>query len=286
MAKKTTIPVHSISERSALGLEIGRVNSDSYKMEGVMDAHRDEHYVFLFQRWGNTHAMIDFETVIFDGCCVCCILPGQVHRFVSSGGAEGWMIAAEQSWVNELYRAVFESQLSNLAPVSLDEFEASVLEDAVVLFNKVLQHAGDFPLSVQVLHSLADTAIGMFAALYMDKESRTGTAESRPQSITRQFRNLLVQQYKTTKSPAAFAASLNITPAYLNEAVKQVTGLPVSYWIQREIILEAKRMLYYTDNNAREIAYALGYDDPAYFARLFTKVAGVSPLRFRKDYRK
>lgn len=88
------------------------------------------------------------------------------------------------------------------------------------------------------------------------------------------------------KSPAEYATVLNITPAYLNEVVKAVTGNPVSYWIHQEIILEAKRALFYTESTVKEIAHLIGFSDPAYFIRLFKKLTGASPLQFRQKYRK
>ena len=59
--------------------------------------------------------------------------------------------------------------------------------------------------------------------------------------------------------------------------------MPVSYWIQHELVLEAKRLLYYSDLTVKEVAFALGYDDHAYFSRLFSKVTGMSPGSFRKS---
>jgi AraC-like DNA-binding protein len=88
------------------------------------------------------------------------------------------------------------------------------------------------------------------------------------------------------KSPSEYAAALNISPSYLNEVVKDTTGHPVSYWIHQEIILEAKRMLFYTNSTVKEISYALGYNDTTYFIRLFSKNAGMPPLQFRCNSRK
>jgi AraC family transcriptional activator of pobA len=45
---------------------------------------------------------------------------------------------------------------------------------------------------------------------------------------------------------------------------------------------EARRNLAYTDQSVTTIAYALGYSDPAYFSRVFTRSAGVPPRDFRK----
>jgi len=47
------------------------------------------------------------------------------------------------------------------------------------------------------------------------------------------------------------------------------------------IVLEAKRQLRFTSGSVSEIAYALGFDDPAYFTRFFSRRAGLSPRAFR-----
>jgi AraC-like DNA-binding protein len=105
-------------------------------------------------------------------------------------------------------------------------------------------------------------------------------------SITLQFKTLVADRLKTVKSPAQYASMLHISPAYLNEAVKAVTGFSAGYQIQYAVVYEAKRLLFYTDSSIREIAFELGYNDPAYFTRLFTKLSGLSPTLFRANYRK
>ena len=56
--------------------------------------------------------------------------------------------------------------------------------------------------------------------------------------------------------------------------------------IKNRIVLEAKRLLYYTDLTVKEIAYQLGYDDPAYFNRLFARKEGIAPSLYRKQGKK
>ena len=45
--------------------------------------------------------------------------------------------------------------------------------------------------------------------------------------------------------------------------------------------MEAKRQLHYTSSPVSEIAYALGFEDPAYFTRFFSRLTGESPRAFR-----
>jgi YesN/AraC family two-component response regulator len=78
---------------------------------------------------------------------------------------------------------------------------------------------------------------------------------------------------------------LHLSISYLNEIDKETTGFTVSYWIQQEVVLEAKRLLYYSQCSVKEIAHALGYADHTYFSRLFKKVEGRTPGEFREMYR-
>jgi AraC-like DNA-binding protein len=63
--------------------------------------------------------------------------------------------------------------------------------------------------------------------------------------------------------------------------VKTITGENASEFIIKRIILEAKRLLIYTDLSNKEISFAINYDDPSYFSRLFRKKVGASPSEFR-----
>jgi AraC-like DNA-binding protein len=53
--------------------------------------------------------------------------------------------------------------------------------------------------------------------------------------------------------------------------------------IQDRIIQEAKRLFYYTDKSAKEIAADLGFDDAAHFSRFFKNQAGIPPTEFKRS---
>ena len=53
--------------------------------------------------------------------------------------------------------------------------------------------------------------------------------------------------------------------------------------VQERIILEAQRLLLYSNSNVNQVAYRLGFEDASYFVKYFKKYTGVSPKDFRKS---
>jgi AraC family transcriptional activator of pobA len=78
------------------------------------------------------------------------------------------------------------------------------------------------------------------------------------------------------------AAELNLSPRYLSDLLKQETGKTAIDLIHIFLISEAKNLLMAADNNVAEIAYALGFENPPYFSRLFKKEVGVSPNQYKR----
>ena len=97
------------------------------------------------------------------------------------------------------------------------------------------------------------------------------------------FSSFLNLNITKERRPGFYAGRLNISTVYLNEIANSVTGQSASEYIKNEIVLLAKRELYYTSDSIKEISSRLGFDDNAYFSRLFTETVGVSPNIFRKN---
>jgi AraC family transcriptional regulator, transcriptional activator of pobA len=76
---------------------------------------------------------------------------------------------------------------------------------------------------------------------------------------------------------------LFITQHHLNFVVKQVTGKTTSELIRARSILEAKRLLTFSDYSVSEIATELGFFDLSYFAKVFKAEEKCSPLDFKKS---
>jgi len=280
------IPVHLLKERASSGLEINRFfKGDKPKADEPLGAHRDDHYIFFVIEGGWGSLMVDFNEIVIQESCLYYVLPGQVHHRIQNEGAYGWFIAVDTMLIPPDYRNVFENQLLLQQPYTLNDVQKRQCESLLNLLFERYREDEQAVFNLSVVHSLLQSFLGIAAGCF-SQTGKPGMLMSRPVQLAQDFKKLLVEHVRTLKSPSAYAAKLNVSETYLNEALKKATGLSVSYWIQQEVILEAKRLLYYSQLNVKEIAHALGYEDHAYFSRLFKKTEGVTPLAFKADYRK
>lgn len=95
------------------------------------------------------------------------------------------------------------------------------------------------------------------------------------------FRDLVDQDFRSHKPIEAYASRLGLTAPHLNRICREHLGDTALGIIHGRLILEAKRYLTFTAVSAKEVALALSFDDPAYFARFFKQKTGFSPLGFR-----
>lgn len=100
----------------------------------------------------------------------------------------------------------------------------------------------------------------------------------------RKFTQLVEAYYKTKHTVADYADLMIVAPKTLTNKFKRMNLPQPNEVIKNRIILEAKRLLVHTNMTVKEIAYELGYDDPAYFSRLFFIKTGESPLAFKTNY--
>lgn len=101
--------------------------------------------------------------------------------------------------------------------------------------------------------------------------------------LERQFPIDSPEAFLKLKTPTDYADSLSIHVNSLNRAVKEITGKTTSQQIASRIIQEANALLQHTDWNISEIAYGLGFEEPAYFTNYFKKQTGFTPNRLRNS---
>ncbi|WP_259014017.1 helix-turn-helix domain-containing protein [Emticicia fluvialis] len=100
----------------------------------------------------------------------------------------------------------------------------------------------------------------------------------------RRFSVLVDAYYKEKHSVADYADLLSMAAKTITNKFKRLNLPQPNEVIKDRIMLEAKRLLIHTSMTAKEIAYQLGYEDPAYFSRQFLQKTGESPSNFKKKY--
>ncbi|TVQ09104.1 MAG: helix-turn-helix domain-containing protein [Bacteroidetes bacterium] len=104
--------------------------------------------------------------------------------------------------------------------------------------------------------------------------------------IIRQFNVLVEEHFKSLKHVSDYAAIMHRSPKTLTNVFSQHASKSPLQVIHDRIILEARRMLIFTDKSAKEIAWKLGYEDPSQFSRFFKKNTQMSIQDFKEKYKK
>jgi len=281
---KKNIPIISLNEFSNQETNVFHFigAEDNSALYQKMPHRRDDHFLFILQKSGFSKLMIDFNEITLRENSIICILPGQIHYAICvDSSTEACILAVDSKLISKKNRSIFEENYFDYQSVNLNPATSHFFNSCIEL----AEASEKLSTSSAVIYSITNTCVCLFADAYEQiKVSQSNI--SRKYIITKQFKSLLLQHFRTHKSAVNYANELNISSAYLNEAVKLITGLTVSYWIQQMILTEAKRLLYVTDDTVKEIAYQLGYNDHAYFNRYFSNLEKMTPLQFRLSYRK
>ena len=104
--------------------------------------------------------------------------------------------------------------------------------------------------------------------------------------IFRKFNLLVEADFRAEHTVNYYAQRLNKSPKTLSNLFALYNRKTPLQMIQERIIIEAKRLLYYTSKSVKQITYELGFEDPAYFSNFFKRHTSLAPLEFRNDKQK
>lgn len=106
--------------------------------------------------------------------------------------------------------------------------------------------------------------------------------ETQNVDLIRDFNFLVEQHFKQHHSVSEYAELLFKSPKTLSNVFKKAGEKSPLQFIQARIMIEARRLLKYSDQNVSDIAYELGYNDVQTFSRFFKKNENISPADYRK----
>lgn len=200
---------------------------------------------------------------------------GSVHGFRFVAGAQGWVLTIAAEVLDEVLlpteglRAVLgEPAVARASPLMRATMKQIFAEFA----------GRDFARA-HLLRSLAGTLFGVVARELANRE-QSGDPAFRS-GLLQRFQELVEQHYLQHWSVSQYAAALSVTPTHLTRVARAATGHSASRVILNRVVREARRNLVYTNLPVSTIAYALGFNDPAYFSRIYAAATGFSPRGFR-----
>ncbi|WNJ18779.1 helix-turn-helix transcriptional regulator [Pontibacter sp. G13] len=125
-----------------------------------------------------------------------------------------------------------------------------------------------------------------YCSRFYERQFNTRTAQN--QDVVSQMEKILIDYYDSGKIEEEGAPSIkycaeqvHLSPSYLSDLLKKETGRTAKDHINDFLVDKAKTLLLGSNDSVSEIAYALGFNYPHYFSRLFKTKTGMTPLKYR-----
>lgn len=283
---KTTVPIIKLNE-SILGVKIDRIN-DVYVASRRKDfarSHRNDFYVCILLEKGKANFFVDFKEVNFTGNSLLFLAPGQVLRVIDTHNIEGWILYFDSKLIDDYSRVILEECMYQGSLLFITKEQKKWFFQLMELLYATSELNDMSSFYKPTMRSIVVSFIYRITAIYqLSQEKNMQQHSLRSNAIVTSFRKLLRQNYKVVKSPQDYADMMNLSLGYLNDTLKTITGNTVSYSIQEEAMREAQRLLWYSELSIKEIANIVGFEDPKYFSRIFSKLNNKSPAQFRSNY--
>ncbi|MCY0965649.1 helix-turn-helix domain-containing protein [Parathalassolituus penaei] len=289
----STIPKYALygenpEQRWAQSLHYERIARRARHYQWKIHLHQHETLIqvlYVEEKHGTVH--MNGQAIEFCAPCFIIIPAHVVHGFDFAPDIDGYVITALQS--------PLESSLKITAAGALSIFSRGGVIDArsterfftecASLFDMISREA----LTTSLYN--ASSANLLLSALLV-KLSRLQQTEELPQKNAQssrkteqieRFRLLVRKSLGTLVSVERYASEIGITASQLRRVCQEVLGESPLNIINAEIIHSAQRDLAFSTMTVQEIAYSLGFDDPAYFSRFYRNKTGQTPSEFREQ---
>lgn len=258
---------------------------DEMEEPEVDDIHKHTFYEILWTEKGISKQTIDYKEYEVLPNSLFFISPNQVHQFEEWKPLKGGTILFTEDFFllnhynkDKLFELSFLDNFYANPCIQLDKRNFTDIKQTIDLITKEQKRTDKSQAITQsLLHIL-------LAQVQRCIDTETDTPVSKKYLILfKQFKNLLDKQFAENKTTSFFAQQLHITAHHLNLVTKEVTGKTASEVIRARSILEAKRLLTFTDKTVSEIAFELNFTDSSYFAKTFKAETNVSPMTFKTE---
>ncbi|MEV5661780.1 helix-turn-helix transcriptional regulator [Streptomyces flaveolus] len=254
--------------------------------------HRIDFHVVMLFTGGPVRHMIDFAEYEATAGELLWIRPGQVHRFSPDSEYRGTVLTMQPGF---LPRATVEATglyRYDLPPLLRpDQARLAALTASLDQLRREYEDATTLPLSLHTAvlrHTLTAFLLRLAhlaASSAQEARQGAGQADAPGDTTFTLFRNAVERDFATNHSVSAYADALGYSRRTLVRAVRAATGETPKGFIDKRVVLEAKRLLAHTDMPIGRVGAAVGFPDAANFSKFFQQHTDMTPAAFRAELR-
>lgn len=285
---KHTIPIWQLKDNIS-GVRIDKIDKSyiSLLLDSISELHRNDHFICILLIKGQAELLVDFKKVSVEKEKLLFLFPGQIQRAIHFDvNSTGWILYLDNKIVDENARLMIEDSLLKEPMLPLSKSNLQWYLEYFSLLFKTYNDNTFFSFHKSAVYSLTMPCIYKIASAFQaTSESLSKDYSLRKIELVKKYKKLVRKHFRDLKKPSDYANMMHYSTTYLNDTIKSVTGFKATYFIQQEMLRESQRLLSYTDLSIKEIATELGFDDPKYFSRIFSKLTNASPGQFRKDFK-
>lgn len=276
--------------RARAPVEVRWLEDTVMTLDDRVAPHRHDYHELIWVRSGSGSHSVDGERVDAGAGTITVIGRGQVHRFDEARGIDGAVVDFSEA-------ALFED--AGVAPLGARAVPgwlvvAGTTPTVVVPPSRApgleaLLRALDDEARRPPDERSADLQRHLLCALLLwidrwhdDGSPREGGGEQR---LHARFARLLERDFVRHHDAAHYADALAVPPGALARALQAATGRTTKELVLDRVMLEATRLLRFTDLAVGQVSHRCGYDDPLYFSRAFKRHEGRSPVAYRAAVR-
>jgi AraC-like DNA-binding protein len=210
------------------------------------------------------------------------VRPGQVHQWGDLTSADGTLIIFEQGFLDPATRAHIKDPHGVVvrAPAEADK---RALRAATMALDREFRASGRLPLETHqaILRHLLSVVVLNLSQL----GALPGGPAPHATEIFLRFRDAVETHFASARRLEDYATFLGYSTRTLSRASMDATGVGGKEYIDRRVLLEAKRLLAHADQPAAKIAARLGFSSATNFSKFFHQRTDTSPLAFRRAVR-
>jgi AraC family transcriptional activator of pobA len=255
---------------------------------GPRRPHRHDYHELIWTRAGAGHHLIDGEVSVVAPSTVTLIGRGQVHVFERASNLHGAIVR----FGDELLHGDAAARANpgwllgsrGARTVAVPAGDVARLESAIEILAAETGRPAD-AASLDLQRHFLSSLLLWVERWYNATRTEQRDADDAELQLYRRFVDVLERDFARHHETGHYAAELRVPQSVLSRALAHVAGRGTKELITRRRMLEAARLLRFSDLSVGEVAFRAGFGDQLYFSRAFKRHSGEAPMAYRERLR-